>query len=297
LDHVLAGMVRAGQGIEALCLYLDLDREALFDRIVELGLATPHDRPLRRSCNPRRWLPPEVRQLIGCWIAGVRGVSIAGELGRSPGAIYGKAKRLGLPKRDRKALIALHAGRPDNGSVPVPATNGVARNDKPGFPAEAASVVSQSSMCGTIDLRGGEAVLPPLAHPIAVEPSAVVISPETRPRRRRAVWSYELDWELSLRCFSGQHPNAIAREMAHYGVTASALASRFTRLELPRRVRADLVDRYDPALAERIIRETGYRFIRCPFKKHHFWTRNRGARFSEAGKKSAEYRALSGGIG
>ena len=51
-DAVLAGMVAAGHGIEAICLYLDLSRAALDYHLVRLGLRTPHDRPQRKP-GPR----------------------------------------------------------------------------------------------------------------------------------------------------------------------------------------------------------------------------------------------------
>ncbi len=51
-DRVLAGMVGAGFGIAAICLYLDLTRAALDLSLARLGLRTPHDRPLRVSARP-----------------------------------------------------------------------------------------------------------------------------------------------------------------------------------------------------------------------------------------------------
>jgi len=53
-DPVLAGMVAAGQGIHAICLYLGLTRPALDEHLVRLGLRTPHERPLRKP-GTRGW--------------------------------------------------------------------------------------------------------------------------------------------------------------------------------------------------------------------------------------------------
>jgi hypothetical protein len=53
-DPVLAGMVAAGQGIHAICLYLGLTRAALDEHVVRLGLRSPHDRPFRNP-GPRGW--------------------------------------------------------------------------------------------------------------------------------------------------------------------------------------------------------------------------------------------------
>ena len=68
-DAVLAGMVAAGQGIEAICLYLDLSRAALDDHLVRLGLRTPHDRP-RRKLGPRGWSEIDTRRLIAWRVCG-----------------------------------------------------------------------------------------------------------------------------------------------------------------------------------------------------------------------------------
>ena len=46
-DRVLAGMAAAGHGLQAICLYLGLTPTVLLEHFVRLGLATPHDRPLR----------------------------------------------------------------------------------------------------------------------------------------------------------------------------------------------------------------------------------------------------------
>ena len=55
VDYVLAGMVAAGLGAEAISLYLGLARTALGERLVELGLPAPHDRPLRRTGGRHSW--------------------------------------------------------------------------------------------------------------------------------------------------------------------------------------------------------------------------------------------------
>src|SRR6266446_710246 len=62
-DEVLAGMVAASQGIQAICLYLNLTRAALDDHLVRLGLRTPPDRPLRKL-GPRGWSELDTRRLI-----------------------------------------------------------------------------------------------------------------------------------------------------------------------------------------------------------------------------------------
>jgi hypothetical protein len=102
-DAILAGMVAAGQGIEAICLYLDLSRAALDDHLVRLGLRTPHDRPLRKL-GPRGWSGIDTRRLIAWRVRGIHPETIGQRLGRSANAVRAKARRLGIPRPDRKSL-------------------------------------------------------------------------------------------------------------------------------------------------------------------------------------------------
>jgi hypothetical protein len=102
-DAVLAGMVAAGQGIHAICLYLGLTRPALDEHLVRLGLRTPHERPLRKA-GPRGWSLLDTIRLIAWRVAGIHPEAIAQRLGRSANAVRAKARRLGLPRPDRKAL-------------------------------------------------------------------------------------------------------------------------------------------------------------------------------------------------
>jgi len=102
-DPVLAGMVAAGQGIHAICLYLGLTRPALDEHLVRLGLRTPHERPLRKP-GPRGWSLLDTIRLIAWRVAGIHPETIAQRLGRSANAVRAKARRLGLPRPDRKAL-------------------------------------------------------------------------------------------------------------------------------------------------------------------------------------------------
>jgi len=104
-DYVLAGMIAAGLGIEAICLYLGTAKTVLLERLAALGLATPHDRPLRRSGGKNPWTAGETRQFLGWWVEGVQVACMAEALGRSRGALYGKRARLGLPARNRKRLV------------------------------------------------------------------------------------------------------------------------------------------------------------------------------------------------
>ena len=85
-DRVLAGMVAAGHGIEAISLYLGLTRGVLLEHVVRLGLATPHDRPLRKS-GARGWSVLDTMRLVAWRVAGVHPETIGARLGRSANAV------------------------------------------------------------------------------------------------------------------------------------------------------------------------------------------------------------------
>lgn len=176
-DLVLAGMVAAGQGIQAICLYLGLTRPALDEHLVRLGLRTPHERPLRKP-GPRGWSLLDTIRLIAWRIAGIHPETIAQRLGRSANAVRAKARRLGLPRPDRKALRRVDpAGLED--PIPGFGIGGQAATCEP-LPRP----MSPTEICGTsagpvsvrvgadgsdvVDLRG-----PPLgsAPPAAARPS------------------------------------------------------------------------------------------------------------------------------
>jgi hypothetical protein len=70
LDAQLRGMVAAGQGTQAICLYLGLARIALDDHLARLGLPTPHGRP-PRSGGKRPWSLRDTIRLIAWRMAGV----------------------------------------------------------------------------------------------------------------------------------------------------------------------------------------------------------------------------------
>ena len=105
LACILPGMVGRGYGLETLCLYLAVARTALLDLIVVLGLPTPHDRAHRRAGGRNPWSPDDIPAFIELWMAGWYASSLGERFGRSPCGIWSKARQLGLPRRDRKALF------------------------------------------------------------------------------------------------------------------------------------------------------------------------------------------------
>ena len=104
IDALLRGMVAAGQGFHAILDYLGLSRMALEAHIVRLGLPMPHERLRRRAGGRNPWADEDVRRLIAWRLAGVHPETIGVRLGRSVGAIRSKARRLGVPRPDRRAL-------------------------------------------------------------------------------------------------------------------------------------------------------------------------------------------------
>ena len=105
-DRLLAGMIAAGQGLEAICLYLGLTQAAVFANVVRLGLKSPSDRPYRRP-GPRGWSVLDTTRLIVWRLAGVHPETIGQRLGRSANAVRAKARRLGVPAPPRSSLRRL----------------------------------------------------------------------------------------------------------------------------------------------------------------------------------------------
>lgn len=165
-DRVLAGMVGAGQGLEAICLYLGLSRTALHNSLVRLGLWTPHDRPLRKP-GTRGWSVLDTMRLIAWRVAGIHPESIGERLRRSPGAVRAKARRLGIPTPDRKILRRVD---PSTLADPTPGLRHSATPPQPMRPSGAlASAV------------GGTRVGPDALRPDAASPDVVSLRPTLPP--------------------------------------------------------------------------------------------------------------------
>ncbi len=105
-DGVLQGLVGAGFGLEALCAYLVLAREALFEHVVRLGLPTPPDTAQRKP-TAKSWTVEDIRLLIAWRTSAVHPEVIGQNLARtrSANAVRAKARRLGLPVPPRKSLF------------------------------------------------------------------------------------------------------------------------------------------------------------------------------------------------
>lgn len=173
LRHVLPGMVARGHGLELLCACLGLARAALLDLVVELDLPTPHDRPMRKPGGRNPWTFADTVLFVALWVAGWHAESLGERFGRTPNAVRSKARRLGLPARDRKLVFrplgagdALPGGllqgfAPDRGcAVDVPVRPADGRASSGGeTPAEAPAPAPVSvSASGSTPLAGGAPV-------------------------------------------------------------------------------------------------------------------------------------------
>lgn len=293
LAAILTGMIGQGHGIEAVCFFLRLTREALLDLAVLHDLPTPHDRPRRTCGGARAWTGPDYAAFIACWIAGWRAGSIGECLGRSPGSIWSKARRLGLPRRDRKFLVkpsendlrghSRLASQPS--APPDPADSG-----------QPAGAVSESALrssigspahiraCGT---AAHEAAIPPRPRAWLVCNAIQPVWVRFKANRDEIEWDRALDDEVANRCWAYQHPATAARD---FGITLRTYTSRYTRLELPQRERSRLVEHYDPAAIAANIAAHGFVKRQClTLRGWWFWgPRSRGASYSKRSTRSKE---------
>ncbi|HUB48402.1 MAG TPA: hypothetical protein VMB73_25785, partial [Acetobacteraceae bacterium] len=115
-DRLLAGLVAAGQGVQALCLLLGLTQGALDEHIVRLCLPAPHDRPLRKP-GPKGWSIRDKIRLIFWRLLGVHPEIIGQRLEkpRSANAVRAQARRMGMPTPARRELH-----KPDPASLREP---------------------------------------------------------------------------------------------------------------------------------------------------------------------------------
>jgi len=140
VDPVLARMVAAGQGIQAICLYLGLTRAALDDHLARLALRLPHDRALRNP-GPRGWSNLDTQRLIVWRVGSIHPETIGRRVCRSANAVRAKARRLGIPRPDRKSLQRVD---PASLEDPAPLFAGSGQTGSP-----ESSLKSPCAPCGT----------------------------------------------------------------------------------------------------------------------------------------------------
>lgn len=313
LSRALVGMATRGHGIDFLCLCLGLARTALLDRIVELGLPTPHDRPLRQPCGRNPWSFSDTALFIVFWMDGWRAQSLALQFGRSHGSMWAKARHLGLPRRHRTQLFdpalvdhPVACGALGNATVVMPPGESI----DPPFPMQA-SAADTAAPCMSLPAPF-EAPTVPLAPSTPIQddgdrgrpfnllsrvppefdfhsaPAGSVSFPKSK--RAGIEWTRPLDIELSRRWWARQHYRMIAEAM---GISPIAVQSRRSRIGLPSLFdldlfifrREELVDAFDPTVIEVHIAAAGYVERRCnqfarAGKDFWFWSKYKDGQFT-----------------
>ena len=308
-DRLLTCMVSAGQGIQALCLLLSLSRAVLDEHIIRLGIATPHDRPMRGG-GAKAWSLKDTLRLIVWRLAGVHPEVIGQRLDtpRSANAVRAKARRIGIPCPERKAL---HKSHPDTLRDPW-----------------------TSDLMATIMLAGSEPgqtadeALKRLRESVVVNPTKVVSLPvnEGRPARKRnkttgqrelpffrivpdqalqkveqpeilkvpsaenqVNFKEDLTWFAGLKGRTKAQTNRVAVWIAfmlmagglHYkeaakklGVTPAAFRTFKTNVAIPSDSdRRKMGSVFDLAAAEATLERSGYELKRCLNSTNWFWAK------------------------
>lgn len=319
LGKILAGMIGRGHGLEAICFFLQLTREALLDLAVLHDLPTPHGRPRRNRGGARAWTAADYTMLIGCWLANWRAASIGEHLGRSQGSIWYQARRLGLPRRDRKSLVKpagaechgdRSAGAPDWRIAAVAGPTATSAREA-GVDATARAAAIIGTKVGQSEAEGAASSRSRTTPAVTRAWGTAAPAADLRPRAwlvRNAVtpvWVRlkanrdEIDWDLALddevanRCWAYQHPAAAARD---FGISLRAFTSRHSRLELPPRweLGARLVEHYDPSVIAANIAEHGFVKRQClTLKGWWFWGKRSSAARRSKRSKLVEQRAAA----
>ena len=258
---LIAGMISHGLGIEAICFILTLAREALLDLVVDQGLPTPHDRPMRAGSGARAWRQADYALLVTGWLQNWQAAGIAETIGRSKGSVWAKARRLGFQRRSRRGLIWPV-------DLPHPAPQETWPSDLPSGHTPPAACPPRQRVPGAAEeiyldrKRGGseiEWVTPGEPH--------------------------LLQRHVSLRRFSGQRAGKIADAL---GISHRAVTSMLWWLQVPKLPRELDTDAYDPDVAQRNIAALGYREAKCVSNTNYiFWQhrmqRTRSRRDEKAG--------------
>ena len=272
-DALLCGMVAAGQGAEAICLYLGLTRAALDAAVARLGLPAPHGRPLRRP-GARGWSPEDTFRLIAWRVARYRTSHIAHQFGRSPESVRARCRRLGVPTPPRGEQRVWPWKQ-----LPQVAPDHFARGLAPEGAADrrTAEVARASYLPPALGRDGdGRATASqpirldwpgpaePLPAPRAGAPTGEhydlshVAATKERRRDRRTVL------QLAHAYFGGQRVEAIA---ARAGITPTALQSLFHHLDMPRGTdpdsRALFSERADDGLGRARFEASGWEVATC----------------------------------
>lgn len=319
LDHLLSCMIAAGQGVHALCLFLQLTREALDAHVVRLGLTTPHDRPPRKG-GPKAWSASDTIVAVFLRLAGVHPETIGGALSqpRSANAVRTKLRRLGIHGPGRMELC-----KPDSSSLRVPHAEMMAEllqspadlasstralrafvTSRPGQPVAAGSMKpARKARAGTTIPSEGQRELPLMgvvagrdAHTRA-KAEAVPPAPPRVPATEDAVDFADLTWFASL---VGKNPltNRVAVYVVgmlllgglHYkeaakrlGVSGASYRTFRTRMDVPvDSDRSKAGKTFDEEAAKITFRRSGYELRLCArSQRNWFWAKkSKGMRVS-----------------
>jgi hypothetical protein len=225
---LLARLLAQGHGREALSFFLALSKDAILDLAVQFGLPTPHDRPLRRSRSPRAWSQSDFLTLFEGWFANWSAACIGERLGRSRGSIWYQARRLGLPKRDRKEL---HWPRPAVVDLP-PAPSTESKKER--LPKSWLVQGTDKALMLTSKRNGLE-----------------------------VDWAANIEAyvDIGWRAFSGQRPSRIAEA---YGVSCGTITSQIWWLHAksPKRHK-DFVDHFDRERGQANAKAMGFHLRQC----------------------------------
>jgi hypothetical protein len=251
VDALLLAMTSVGHGVEALSFYLGVSEDEVRERVADLGLAQPNEKPLRRPTSTKPWLLYDVRLLIALWLDNVSVKSIAATFGRSPSSIHGKRRWLGLGVRDGKRVGERTAEECRKTALPwtpsLDVSDILARltAPRPGKPATAIEI-------------------DPLVH---------------RPEGVKWVLGRDgvKDRRFSVLGFAGLRAPVIARRMLiEFGVvlTVSAVNNRISRLQIVRD-RRDLTSEYDAETVEtraaEAMQRLGATLRQCAELHRSFW--------------------------
>lgn len=225
---LLGRMLEQGHGAEAVCFFLKLGRDALSDLIVHFDLPTPHDRPLRRSGGVRAWTQGDFTLLLDGWLNNWSAGCIGDQLGRSRGSIWCQARRLGLPKRERKALHWPRQTIIETPPAPRPSP-GRKRLPERWFVRGADKVFELTSKRGGLEVD----------------------------------WAGNIEAyaDIGWRAFSGQRISRIAED---YGVSCGTITSQIWWLHAKTpRSQKDCVDGFDRARGQATAKAMGFQLRQC----------------------------------
>lgn len=293
-DTVLAGLVRRGHGLEALCQYLRAGEDFLLERVVALGLPTPHSRPVRRNTHPRAWRGADMLPLIDCWLSAWDVGSIAGAFERSNGGVYALVRRLGLPSRER-AQIRRPAARDMDRTR--------AAREAQSTPALATHLTVSSrtepTACAARHPAPTAVALPepqPGLKRIKVITSfdGLPVAVDIRISRNQVAWTPRLELHVASARWAGQHPQAIADDL---GIPYRAVVSRLSLMRVPPLPRSHLVRQYDPAIARERMREAGLIVRECRMQPGRLFFGDRFTYIAPMSKRTINYREMQAGYG